>query len=362
MHRRTFVQSLLRSRPEVAWKTHETSFSGGNLLLATRAKPFPETSRTSGHELDHQPTPHAAAASRPTAANPAAGAGASSPAAAQPQSLLQQGVSFFERNRTQLQGAGAAAMRVRRLINEARVIRNQQGGVFRPNPANRTQVSRFNTTRPKNTTFGRTMRGVRLGAPIASAGMSATRLPGQLATAARDIRQAFRTGDTRAAERSSRDALSTASTLGQTIGAPRNVTLGSQSQTVRRSLDTARRFISRSAGPVSTTVRNVASRLASSSTARVATQLASNTALRTTGRVAARTAGRFVPGANVAIAALDINEARRALQDPNAGVGRRTTAVITALGSAAAASNIPVVSQVGAALSTISSAIGAWFS
>lgn len=272
---------------------------------------------------------------------------------AQPQSLLQQGVSLFERNRTQLQGAGAAAMRARGLLTEANTLRRQRSG---------QQVSRFNTTRPQNTTFGRTMRGVRLGAPIASAGMSATRLPGQLATAARDIRQAFRTGDTRAAERSSRDALSTASTLGQTIGAPRNVTLGSQSQTVGRSLDTARRFISRSAGPVSTTVRNVASRLASSSTARVATQLASNTALRTTGRVAARTAGRFVPGANVAIAALDINEARRALQDPNAGVGRRTTAVITALGSAAAASNIPVVSQVGAAISTISSAIGAWFS
>ncbi|PZR08039.1 MAG: hypothetical protein DI536_25725 [Archangium gephyra] len=271
----------------------------------------------------------------------------------QPQSLLQQGVSFFERNRTQLQGAGAAAMRARGLLTEANTLRRQRSG---------QQVSRFNTTRPQNTTFGRTMRGVRLGAPIASAGMSATRLPGQLATAARDIRQAFRTGDTRAAERSSRDALSTASTLGQTIGAPRNVTLGSQSQTVRRSLDMARRFISRSAGPVSTTVRNVASRLASSSTARVATQLASNTALRTTGRIAARTAGRFVPGANVAIAALDINEARRALQDPNAGVGRRTTAVITALGSAAAASNIPVVSQVGAAISTISSAIGAWFS
>lgn len=275
------------------------------------------------------------------------------PQPAQPQSLLQQGVSFFERNRTQLTRTASAAMRARGLLTEANTIRRQQNG---------SQVSRFNNTRPQNTTFGRTMRGVRLGAPIASAGMSATRLPGQLATAARDIRQAFRTGDTRAAERSSREALNTASTLGQTIGAGRNVTLGSQSQTVRRSVDTARRFISRSTGPVSTAVRNTAQRLASSSAARVATRVASSTALRTTGRVAARAAGRFVPGANVAIAALDVRDAARALRDPNAGVGRRTTAVITALGSVAAASNIPVVSQVGAAISTVSSAIGAWFS
>ncbi|MGV3622411.1 MAG: hypothetical protein ACO1OB_16455 [Archangium sp.] len=272
---------------------------------------------------------------------------------AQPQSLLQQGVSFFERNRTQLTGAVTSGMRARGLLTEANTLRRQ---------ANGSQVSRFNNTRPQNTTFGRSMRAVRLGAPLYGAATGATRLPGQLATAARDIRNGFRTGDFRPAERSSREALNTASVLGQTIGAPRNVTLGSQSQTVRRTVDTARRFISRSAGPVSTTVRNLASRLATSSTARVATQLASSTALRTTGRIAARTAGRFVPGANVAIAALDINEARRALQDPNAGVGRRTTAVITALGSAAAATNIPIVSQVGAAVSVISSAIGAWFS
>lgn len=272
---------------------------------------------------------------------------------AQPQTLLQQGVSIFERNRTQLMGAASSAMRARGLLTEARTIRRQQTG---------QQVSRFNNTSPQNTVRGRAMRALRIGGPVAGAGMSALRLPGQLSTAARDIRQAFRTGDTRAAERSSRDALNTASTLGQTIGAGRGVTLGSQSQTVRRSAETARRFISSSAGPISSTVRNLASRVTSSSTARVATRIASNTALRTTGRVAARAAGRFVPGANVAIAALDARDAVRALRDPNAGVGRRTTAVITALGSAAAATNIPIVSQVGAAISTLSSAIGAWFS
>ena len=283
---------------------------------------------------------------------------------AQPQSLVQQGVSFFERNASRMGGAVGAAIRTNGLIAEARTLYGQRGGgILRPRPENRTQVSRFrNAGTPQNTTRARAMRGVRIGGPVAGAALNAVRLPGQLATAARDIRQAFRTGDTTAAERSSRAALNTASTLGQGIGAGRGVTLGSQSQTLRRTADTARRFISRSAGPVSTTLRNVASRLATSSTARVATQLATSTALRTTGRIAARAAGRFVPGANVAIAALDINEARRAFQDPNASVGRRTTAVITALGSAAAASNIPVVSQVGAVVSTISSAIGAWFS
>lgn len=279
---------------------------------------------------------------------------------AQPQTLLQRGVSIFERNVGSVVGA---AVRTNGLIAEARTLYGQRGGLLRPRPENRTQVSRFrNAGTPQNTPRARAMRGVRIGGPVGGAVLNAVRLPGQLSTAARDIRQAFRTGDTTAAERSSRTALNTASTLGQGIGAGRGVTLGSQSQTVRRTADTARRFIARSSGPVSTAVRSMATRLANSTTARVATRLATSTALQTTGRVATRAAGRFVPGANVAIAALDVNEARRAFQDPNASAGRRATAAITALGSVAAATNIPIVSQVGAAISTVSSVVGAWFS
>ena len=79
-----------------------------------------------------------------------------------------------------------------------------------------------------------------------------------------------------------------------------------------------------------------------------------------TGRLA-RVAGRFVPGVNVALAVADTATAYAALRDPQASVGRRVTSVVTALGSIAAATNIPVVSQVGAAVSTISSIAGAVF-
>lgn len=307
----------------------------------------------------NRPQPQRVAPTQQRAQQPAQVRRAQQPAT--PQSLVQRGVSFFERNAGTALGVG---LRTNGLIAEARTIYGQRGGgILRPRPENRTQVSRFrNAGTPQNAPRARAMRALRVGGPVLGAALNAVRLPGQFSTAARDIRQGFRTGDFTAAERSSRTALNTASTAAQGLSASRGVTLGSQSQTVRRTFDTARRFVSRSAGPVSTAVRGMATRLASSTTARVATRLATSTALQTTGRIAARTAGRFVPGANVAIAALDINEARRAFQDPNAGVGRRTTAVITALGSVAAASNIPVVSQVGAVVSTLSSAIGAFFS
>lgn len=76
---------------------------------------------------------------------------------------------------------------------------------------------------------------------------------------------------------------------------------------------------------------------------------------------AAKTLGRFAPGVNVAIAAIDVANAGATLMDKNAGVGKKVTSVITAVGSVAAATNIPVVSQVGAAVSTVSSIVGAFF-
>ncbi|MDC0711679.1 hypothetical protein POL68_24640 [Stigmatella sp. ncwal1] len=62
--------------------------------------------------------------------------------------------------------------------------------------------------------------------------------------------------------------------------------------------------------------------------------------------------GRFVPGANVAIAGLDIATAVKTFKDPNASVGDKVTSGIVAGGSALAATNIPIVSQVGGAIST----------
>jgi hypothetical protein len=78
-------------------------------------------------------------------------------------------------------------------------------------------------------------------------------------------------------------------------------------------------------------------------------------------KTAAKAAGRFVPGANIAIAGLDTAAAVATLADPKANVGQKVTSVITAAGSIVAATNIPVVSQVGAAVSAVSSFIGSFF-
>ncbi|MFA5505777.1 MAG: hypothetical protein WC314_22950 [Vulcanimicrobiota bacterium] len=75
----------------------------------------------------------------------------------------------------------------------------------------------------------------------------------------------------------------------------------------------------------------------------------------------AKAAGRFVPGLNVAIAGLDTATAAATLADPKASTGKKVTSVVTAAGSIVAATNIPVVSQVGAAVSTVSSFIGSFF-
>jgi hypothetical protein len=91
--------------------------------------------------------------------------------------------------------------------------------------------------------------------------------------------------------------------------------------------------------------------------AKAATKAVAKSGLKT----AAKAAGRFVPGANIAIAGLDTAAAVATLADPKANVGQKVTSVITAAGSIVAATNIPVVSQVGAAVSAVSSFIGSFF-
>ena len=74
---------------------------------------------------------------------------------------------------------------------------------------------------------------------------------------------------------------------------------------------------------------------------------------------AAKIAGRFAPGLNIAMAGVDTALAARALSDPNASVAKKVTSSITAAGSIAAATNIPIVSQIGAGVSAVSSITGA---
>ncbi len=76
-------------------------------------------------------------------------------------------------------------------------------------------------------------------------------------------------------------------------------------------------------------------------------------------KIAGKAGGRFVPGVNVAIATADTAAFVSTLNDKNASVGKKVTAGITAAGSVLAATNIPIVSQVGGAVSTASSIVGA---
>jgi hypothetical protein len=92
-------------------------------------------------------------------------------------------------------------------------------------------------------------------------------------------------------------------------------------------------------------------------TAETATK-AAGAAAKGAGSVA-KLAGRFAPGLNVGIAALDVGIAVKTITDPKASIAAKVTSGITALGSVAAATNIPIVSQVGAAVSIASTAVGA---
>ncbi|WNG44173.1 hypothetical protein F0U60_08695 [Archangium minus] len=62
--------------------------------------------------------------------------------------------------------------------------------------------------------------------------------------------------------------------------------------------------------------------------------------------------GRFIPGANLGIAGYDIAETVKTFKDPNASVGDKVTSGIVAGGSVLAATNIPIVSQIGGLIST----------
>lgn len=86
---------------------------------------------------------------------------------------------------------------------------------------------------------------------------------------------------------------------------------------------------------------------------------AAKVAAKTGAKTAAKSAGRFVPGMNVAIAAVDTGIAatdiKKAIDNPSTkNVTKAVLGSITAVGSIAAASNVPVVSQVGAGVAIVS--------
>jgi hypothetical protein len=115
--------------------------------------------------------------------------------------------------------------------------------------------------------------------------------------------------------------------------------------------------VARGAGAISRTVANRLLREGGEAAAKAAGKAVAKGALKS----GAKAAGRFVPGLNVAIAAFDTASAAATLADPKASTGKKVTSCITAAGSIVAATNIPVVSQIGAAVSTVSSFIGSFF-
>ena len=234
----------------------------------------------------------------------------------------------------------------------------------------------------------------------------AVKLPGQIATAVRDVRDAVRSGTAQARDQAigavssaASGAVSTvkgglelardANKFGRSFKAAshafRTVAPAATGKTVLAAAATAARHtfegvdkardVSRA---VSTAVTGAAkhgdtvarsmgaaSRAAGRALIREGSEAAGKAAVTAATRAAAgplaRATGRFVPGANVAIAAFDVANAYATVRDPKASTTQKVTGVITAVGSLAAATNIPVVSQVGAAVSTVSSFVGGIF-
>jgi len=97
-----------------------------------------------------------------------------------------------------------------------------------------------------------------------------------------------------------------------------------------------------------------------SAVSKEAGEVAVAASFKATSGPAAKALSRFAPGVNVAVAAVDVALAGATLMDPKASTGKKVTSVITAVGSGAAATNLPIFSQAGATLSTVSSIAGAF--
>jgi len=233
---------------------------------------------------------------------------------------------------------------------------------------------------PLNTRANRIVGGV-------GAAASAAQLPGAAYTALRDGRNAINdpTAEniTRAAG-SGASALSTAANTAkgviETNSLVRNFN-GIRDAAARAMTesapDAAREVVDRVARETAQNVLDDASRQVTRAAAaraaenglEAAARAGANAARAAAPGVAAATAGRaaarFVPGLNAAIAVADSAafgaEVANAWRTGQPNVGKLATSGITALGSIAAATNIPIVSQAGAVVSTVSSLVGSFF-
>lgn len=78
---------------------------------------------------------------------------------------------------------------------------------------------------------------------------------------------------------------------------------------------------------------------------------AAEAVLKTVSGPIGRAAARFAPGLNIAMAGIDTAFAYQTVNDPKASLLKKGASLVTAAGSIVAATNIPIVSQLGAAVS-----------
>jgi hypothetical protein len=96
---------------------------------------------------------------------------------------------------------------------------------------------------------------------------------------------------------------------------------------------------------------------ASSGIERAALEAGGEAAAKVGAKVASKGLARLAPGLNIAIAVMDAHHAYKVISDPHATGWQKSMAGATAVFSAAAATNIPVVSQIGAGLSIATSVL-----
>jgi hypothetical protein len=236
------------------------------------------------------------------------------------------------------------------------------------------------TVEPLNTQANRVAGRVGTAASVAQ-------LPGAAYTAIRDGRNAINDPSAENVTRavgSGASAVSTAANAAKGAIETSNLTRNfngirdAAARTItERAPDAARSVVDRVAGEAAQNVLDGASRQVTrgaaaraageglEAAARAGATAARGAAPHVLASTAGRAASRFVPGLNAGIAVADSAafgaEVANAIRTGQPNVGKLATSGITALGSIAAATNIPVVSQAGAVVSTVSSLVGSFF-
>ncbi|WP_225414527.1 hypothetical protein [Stigmatella hybrida] len=281
----------------------------------------------------------------------------------------------------------AAANGVNRAANGVKSVTDAVLGTQTRNVSGQQTFGPWNLgSQPRSTVEPMNTRASRA-AGIAGTAASVAQLPGAAYTAIRDARAFAQNATVEngiTAAGSGASAVSTAANAakgiietGNLVSNFRGVRDAAARTMAENAPDAARAVVNRVAGETAQQVldgasrqvtRNVAARAAGEgleAAARAGASAARAAAPHVLAETAGRAASRFVPGLNVAIAAADTAafgaEVANAVRSGNPNVGKLATSGITALGSVAAATNIPVVSQVGAAVSTVSSFVGSFF-